>query len=153
MRPSPAGRRRVPFGAQPSRGEHGRTGGDHERPTGACERGAQRLDRPQIRLGGRLHLREVVDVGEVDDPIGRGRASAQAVEVVESAALHRAPGGGDGSRRSIRTREPDDLMARADELRNHGGADEAGRAGDEHAHEKTLPMVERPRHGTCSTTL
>ena len=74
---------------------------------------------------------------EVDHAIRRGRRAAQAVEVVEGAAMHLRPGGGEGSGRGIRASQPDDLMARADELGNDGGADPAGRAGDENTHEKT----------------
>ena len=50
--------------------------------------------------------------------------------------MHLRPGGGEGSGRGIRAGEPGDLMAGADELGNDGGADPAGRAGDENAHEK-----------------
>jgi hypothetical protein len=35
-------------------------------------------------------------------------------------------------------------MAGADELGNDGGADPAGRAGDENTHEKTSRLVDRP---------
>ena len=70
-------------------------------------------------------------------PSDAGGRAAQAVEVVQGAALHLRPGGGEGSGRGVRAGEPDDLMARADELGNDGGADPAGRAGDEDAHERT----------------
>ena len=56
-----------------------------------------------------------------------------------------APAAVEGSGRGIRAGQPDDLMARADELGNDGGADPAGRAGDENAHEKP-PGGRRPRH-------
>jgi hypothetical protein len=65
-----------------------------------------------------------VDERGVDDPVGRGGAGAQAVEVVESAPMHLCPGGGHGGGRGIQACEPDDLMARADELGNDGRADE-----------------------------
>ena len=69
-------------------------------------------------------------------PSDAAAALAQAVEIVESAAMHLCPGGGEGGGRGIRAGQPDDLMAGADELGNDGGADPAGRAGDEYAHEK-----------------
>ena len=74
---------------------------------------------------------------EVDHAVGRGGRVAQDVEVVERAALHLGAGRGERGGRGVRAGEPDDLMARADELGDDGGADPAGRAGDEYAHEKT----------------
>jgi hypothetical protein len=53
---------------------------------------------------------------EVDHAIRAGRRAPQAVEVVEAAAMHLCAGGGEGSGRGIRTSEPDDVVARADEL-------------------------------------
>jgi hypothetical protein len=73
---------------------------------------------------------------EVDHAIRRGSCIPQAVEVIESAAMHLRSGGGENSGRGIRAGEPGDLMARADELGYDGGADPAGRAGDENTHEK-----------------
>ena len=70
-------------------------------------------------------------------PSDAAAALAQAVEIIERAAVHLCSGGGEGSGRGIRASEPDDLMARAEELGDDGGADPAGRAGDEYAHEKT----------------
>ena len=70
-------------------------------------------------------------------PSDVGSGTAQGVEVVERAAMHLRPGGGEGSGRGVRAGQPDDLMAGADELGNDGGADPAGRSGDEYAHEKT----------------
>jgi hypothetical protein len=80
-----------------------------------------------------------VDERGVDDPVGRGRAGAQAVEVVQRAAVDLRPGGGDRGGRGIRAGEPEDLMARPDQLGDDGGADEAGRAGEENTHERS-PM-------------
>ena len=115
-------------------------GGDDERPIGTLERFAERLDGAAIGVGGALEVRRERDVvveREVDDAVRRGRAGAQAVEVVEGAAMHLGPGGGEGGGRGIGAGEPDDLMARADELGDDGGADPAGRAGDEDTHERT----------------
>jgi hypothetical protein len=74
---------------------------------------------------------------QVDHAIRRGGRARQAVEIVKSAAVHLRSGRGEGSGRGIRAAEPNDLMARAEELGNDGGADPAGRTGDEYAHEKT----------------
>jgi len=48
--------------------------------------------------------------------------------------------GSEGSGRGGRAGEPGDLMARADELGDNGGADPAGRAGDKNAHTKPPDM-------------
>ena len=70
-------------------------------------------------------------------PSDAAAALPQGVEIVKGAAKHLRPGGGEDGGRGIRAGEPDYLMARVDELGNDGGADPAGRAGDEHVHEKT----------------
>ena len=81
--------------------------------------------------------RDVVLEREVDHAVRRGRRAAQDVEVIDRAALHLGPGGGEGGGRGVRAGQPGDLMARVDELGNDGGADPAGRAGDENSHGKT----------------
>jgi hypothetical protein len=73
----------------------------------------------------------------MDHSIRLGSCTAQAVEIIKSAATHLCPGSGERIGRGIRAGEADDLMARADELGNDGGADPAGRAGYENTHEKT----------------
>ena len=73
----------------------------------------------------------------MDDSVSRCGAGAQAVEILKGAAVHGDPGGGQRFGRGVRTCESDDLMARADELGNDGGTDEAGSAGDKYTHEKT----------------
>jgi len=73
----------------------------------------------------------------MDHAVRRGGRVSQAVEIIESAAPDLCSRGGEGIGRGIRASEPDDLMARAEELGNDGGADPAGRSGDEYTHEKT----------------
>ena len=136
---SGAGTAPVPFGRHPPRCEPERPGGDDERPVGTRQRLAECLDGAAIRIGGALEVpreRDVVLEREVDHAIRRGRRAPQAVEIIERAAVHLCPGRGEGGGRGIRAGQPDDLMARADELGNDGGADPAGRAGDENTHEK-----------------
>ena len=65
--------------------------------------------------------------GEVDDAVGRGGGGAQALEVVEAAAVDLGAGRGDGVGRGVGAGEPDDLVARVEELGDDGGADPAGR--------------------------
>jgi hypothetical protein len=74
--------------------------GDEERSIGTRQRLAERLDGAAIRVGGALEVPgegDVVLEGEVDDAVGRGRGIPQAVEVVEGAAMHLCPGGGEGA--------------------------------------------------------
>ena len=70
-------------------------------------------------------------------PSEAAAAPRRLLEIIERAAVHLCSGRGEGGGRGIRASEPDDLMARADELGNDGRADPARRAGDEYAHEKT----------------
>ena len=64
-----------------------------------------------------------MDEREVDDAVGLLRAGAQAVEVVEGAAMDLGAGGGDGFGRGVRTGEAEDLVAGLDQLGDDGGAD------------------------------
>jgi len=135
-----AGIPRVLLGPDHAGGEAGRSGGDDERSIRTRQCLAECLDGAQVRIGSALKIpreSDVVLVRGVNDPVARGSAGAQAVEVIQSAAMHIGAGGGEGFSRGIRTGEPEDLMACADELRNGGGANPAGRAGDENTHEKT----------------
>src|ERR1700682_1231343 len=130
----------VPFGHHMPRCEPERPGRDEERPvrTGKCL--AECLDGAAIRVGSCLEAPRESDVvleREMDHAIRCGSCTPQAVEVVNSAAMHLYPSGGERSGRGIRASHPDNLMARADELGNDGRSDPAGRAGDEYAHEMT----------------
>jgi hypothetical protein len=58
------------------------------------ERLTERLDGALIGACCGLVLREVVDVREVDDPVGRGRSASQAIKIIERTALHLCAGGG-----------------------------------------------------------
>jgi hypothetical protein len=81
----------VRFGSQTPGFEHTRRGGDDERPVGALECCAERLDGALVGASGDREVREVVDERGVDDAVGRGRAGVQAVEVVEGAGCTSAP--------------------------------------------------------------
>ena len=134
----------VLFGRQAPRCDPERPGGDHERAIGARERFAEGFDGATIRLGGTVEVpgeRDFVFEREVDDAVRDSRRGPQRVEIVEGAAVHRRPGGREGSGGSIRARKTDDLMARADELGDDGGADPAGCAGDEYTHAKNLQTL------------
>src|ERR1035437_648399 len=130
----------VPFGRYPPWCGPERPGGDDERPARSGQRVSEGLDGAAVRIGGSLEVAregELVLELDVDHPIRRGSCTAQAAEVIKSAAMDLRAGRGESSGRGIRAGEPGDLMARADELGYDGGADPAGRAGDENTHEKT----------------
>ena len=71
---------------------------------------------------------------EVDDAVGRRGGVAQDVEVVEGAADDLRAGRAQRVRGGVGAGEPDDRVARAEELGNQGGADPAAGPGDEYAH-------------------
>ena len=77
-----------------------------------------------------------MDVGEVDDRVGADGPGPQGVQVVQIAAEHLGPQGGDGGGRRVGPGEPEDLVTSADELGDDGRSDPAGRPGDEYAHEQ-----------------
>src|SRR4029077_5942135 len=91
-------------------------------------------------------FREVVDIGGVDHAVGRGRAAAQAVEVLKGAAVHASAGGRQGRGGVVRTAQAGDLMAGVDKVADDGGADETRRAGNENTHDALLP--DGPASGT-----
>src|SRR5712672_1914940 len=53
--------------------------------------------------------------------------------------MHLRPSGFNNSSRGIRASEPDNLMARPDQLGNDGGTDETGRTGEKNAHQISPP--------------
>jgi hypothetical protein len=128
----------VPFGRHLARQQPERPGRDDERPIGVRERLAERRDGPAIRFGGVLEApgeRDVVLERQVDYAVRRGGGVPQAVQVVQVAAAYPRPGRGERGGRGLRAGEPGDLVAGADEFGHDGGADPAGRAGDEDMHE------------------
>ena len=78
----------------------------------------------------------------VNHAVRAGRSALQAVEICERAAVDVGACRGEGRRRRIRAREAEYLVLCRDELLDDGGADEAGRAGDEDPHD-ILPVVVR----------
>jgi hypothetical protein len=126
----------VALSGDAARGGQGRPG-DQQRPVGAGEGRCEDRDRLAVGLGA-TDLAELVLVGEVDDAIAVSGARAQDVDVGQVPAQHLGTRRCDGVGGSIGTGETDDLVSGADELRNHGRADPAGRAGDEDVHEGLL---------------
>ena len=83
--------------------------------------------------------------GGVDDAVRRRRAAAQAVEVLEVAALDFGARVGERLGVGVRAGQTDDAVAGGDEVPDDGGTDEAGRAGDEYAHEILLDFAAAAR--------
>jgi hypothetical protein len=79
-------------------------------------------------------------VGEMDDPVGRVRACAQAVEIVQASAEHLCPERGDRRRRGVGTSETEHLVSGSEQLADGGRPDPAGCRGDEDAQEN-LPVM------------
>ena len=75
-----------------------------------------------------------MDERGVDHAVGRGGGAAQALEVLEVAAVHGDAGALQRCGALVRAGQADDLVPGVEELLGGGGADEAGRAGDEDAH-------------------
>jgi hypothetical protein len=118
-------------------GHDGGAAGDDERPAGADERRAQGPDRPAVRGQGAPEVPregEVVLEGEVDHPVRPCGGLAQHVGIVQAAADRLGPGGGQGRRGRVGTRQSDDFVTCGDEVGNEGGTDPAGRSGDENTH-------------------
>jgi hypothetical protein len=75
---------------------------------------------------------------QVDGPVGGARRGPQAGGIVQGTAVDLRSGGGERGGRGIRTGQPGDLVTGGQEFGNDGGADKAGRASDEYAHERTF---------------
>ena len=135
----------VPFGDHPPRRQPEQPGGDDKRPARTGQHLAEGLDGAAIRLRRALEVpgeRDVVLERQVDHAVRRGGRSAQGVEVIQGAASNLRPGTGESGSGGIGAGQPGDLMTRADKLGHDGGADPAGRAGDEYTHEKNLQVVD-----------
>ena len=63
-------------------------GGDDQGAIRARERGAESLDSPLVRLGGRPIVCEIVDKSGVDHPVGSRCAAAKAFEIFERTAMY-----------------------------------------------------------------
>ncbi len=130
----------VPFGGHAPWCDPESPGGDDQRPVRPCKCFAEGLDGATIRIGGALKITRKGDLvleGEVDHAVRCRGGPTQAVEIVERGAMRRRPRGRDRSSRGLRPSQPDDLVARADELGNNSGTDPAGSAGDEDSHGRT----------------
>lgn len=134
------GRRLVELGADPARREPEGPGRDRHGLAGALQRGAHRLDGGQVGPGGVLHLAEVVDVGEVDDPVGLLGTCAQAVEIAEVAAMHLRSRPDQRLGRGVGASQSDHRVAGPLQLGHDGGTDETGCSGDEQTHVRTSWM-------------
>ncbi len=124
---------------EPHHRQHQRAAGVDEGLVGAGEGVAEGLGRGHVGGDRALHLagrHQLVLEGEVDDAVGVGGRLLEAVEIVEVAAPHLGAGRLDLGGRLVGAGEPDDFVARLEQIGGDGAADVAGRAGDEYAHGK-----------------
>src|SRR5690349_15550934 len=73
----------------------------------------------------------------MDDGLGILGAEADAVQVVEIAAPDVGPLRRDGRGGCVGSGQSGDLVTGGEQVVDHGGADPAGRSGDEYAHDVT----------------
>src|SRR6185437_3584011 len=106
---------RIVFGRDAARREQRDPGGGDQWPVGPGERVCKRLNGALVDLGAVLETREVVDEGGVNDAIRHGGAFAEAIEVLEIAALRLCARRGQRFRAVIRAGEAENLVARVDE--------------------------------------
>ena len=125
---------RVLLGADPAGWHHqGARGGD-QGLAGADEPLSESLDRGDLPPGHALRVVEVAAVGHVHDAVGSRRASRQGVQVLHGTGQRCRTERLQPGRRRVRTRQPGDGVARADQLGDDGRAGLAGTAGHEHVH-------------------
>ena len=79
-----------------------------------------------------------MDEAGVDHAVGGRRATAQAVEVIERAAMRGGSSRREGCSRTLGAGEADDLVSGREEVLNHGGTDKAGGTSNEYTHEDGL---------------
>jgi hypothetical protein len=77
----------------------------------------------------------------VNDAIGRGRTSTQAIEIVEIASLHLGAGGTYGGGGLIGAGQAEHLVPGIEQLANDGRTDPSGRASNEYAHRQSSYRV------------
>ena len=82
--------------------------------------------------------------GRVDDSVRPARAVAKAFQILKRAAMGLGTHGCECLHSGVGAGETEYLMARCDEFADDGGADKAGRAGNEDAHVKVSNGVRRP---------
>ena len=128
------GVRTVTLGADAARAEPQHAGRDHQRPPGAREDLAERVDGRAVGTGRLLHPGEVVVVAQVHDTLGRPGPGPQGAGVVEAAAVDLGAEGGHRVGRGVGAGEAHDLVARAEQFGHDGRSDPPGSAGDEQVH-------------------
>jgi hypothetical protein len=119
-------------------------GGQDQRPVGAFESRAERLDHTAIVLTVRYEFREVMVEGQVDDAVRSGGSPLEAVQVLKRSASDLGSSRRQTRRLVIRTTEAENLMTGGNQVFDNGRADETGGAGNKHTHEQSLQVERRP---------
>src|SRR5581483_3002217 len=90
----------------------------------------------------------------VGDGVGLLGASAQAVEILDVAAMHLGAGRGERLGRSVGANEAEHPMPGTEQFLDDRGADEAGRSGDENAHDTSSGLdAMREEISRCGRTI
>jgi hypothetical protein len=115
-------------------------GGHDQRPVGAFESRAERLDHTAIVLTVRHEFREVMIEGQVDDAVRSGGSRLEAVRVLKRSANDFGTSRSQSRRLAVRTTEAEDLMTGGNQVFDDGRADETGGAGNKHTHGQSLQI-------------
>jgi hypothetical protein len=124
----------IRFGSEPARRDQREARCDQHRALAAFQLRAYRFDCAAVVLAILSEAGEVVVERGMDHGIRRAGAGAEAVEIIQRSAMDFRAQRGERCRAAVRTAEAQHLVPRADQLGSDGGADKAGRAGDEDTH-------------------
>jgi len=101
------------------------------------------LHRLSVGFDAGQDLGPVVYEGGVDHAVGRRRAAAQALEILQRAAMNRGACRGQSGRSCVRAGKTEHLMTRNEQFLDNGRADPSGGASDKDTHEQNLPISGR----------
>ncbi len=113
---------------------HADAGRDHQRPVGTGERGAERGNDMAVLFAVLDKPREIMVERRVDHGVRLRRTIAQALGILERAAMHLGARGGQRIGAGVGTGDADHLVACLDEFGNQRRTDETGRTGEKDTH-------------------
>jgi hypothetical protein len=126
---------RIAFGGHCSGCEPEHARGDEEWSPTSFEDRAHGLDRREVCPGRVLVAGEVVDIGQVDNSVGRFGPGPQARRILEAAAVDARAKPRDRGDVGLCSGQPDHLVSGPEQFGNDRRPDPAGCSGDEDAHD------------------